>query len=159
MRAMLWNQPLESLRSRQGLRDLRGNKKPAGLPRVAECRYPALRTVIANGLDRTPFLCVIAKFFLIRIFRLFEDIGVTSVFIPLEVVGCGLAAQIAIDALIINVKLAGNVFWVFVCCVCHKFLKNMNSALSVGKHLNKKRAVPALRHRQAAGAEECAKSL
>ncbi|HTH20535.1 MAG TPA: hypothetical protein VL912_10660 [Candidatus Udaeobacter sp.] len=46
-----------------------------------------------------------------------------AVIVPLEVGGGGLAAQIAVDALIIDVESAWYVFWVFIRCVGHVSLK------------------------------------
>jgi len=46
-----------------------------------------------------------------------------AVVVPLEVGWRGLAAQIAIDALIIDIKLSFNVFSVFVSYVSHKFFR------------------------------------
>jgi hypothetical protein len=46
--------------------------------------------------------------------RLFEDEGVAAVIIAGEIVGCGFPAQIAIDALVIDIKRSGFVVFVSV---------------------------------------------
>jgi len=48
---------------------------------------------------------------------------VAAVVIPLEVGWRGFAAQIAIDALIIDVKLSFNIFSVFISDISHKFFR------------------------------------
>jgi len=42
-----------------------------------------------------------------------------AIIVPLEVGGRGLAAQIAVDALVIDVEFARYVFGVFVCDIGH----------------------------------------
>jgi hypothetical protein len=44
-----------------------------------------------------------------------------AVIVPLKVCGRGFAAQIAVDALIVDVKFAWYIFGVFVCDVGHGF--------------------------------------
>jgi hypothetical protein len=48
---------------------------------------------------------------------------VAAVIVAFKIGGSGLAAQIAVDALIIDVKFAGYVLGVFVRCVGHVSLK------------------------------------
>lgn len=80
-----------------------------------------LGAVVANGFDRATFLGLFTASFLVRIFRLFINIGIPAVFVALEIVRCRLAAQVAINALVIDVELSRYVFGIFVCDVCHKF--------------------------------------
>jgi hypothetical protein len=47
----------------------------------------------------------------------------TAVVVPLEIGGRSLAAQIAVDALLIDIELAGCVFGIFVGDVGHDFLR------------------------------------
>ena len=77
--------------------------------------------VVADGLDRAAFFGLIASGFFIRRLRLLGNVGVTAVLVPLEVFGCGLAAQVAINALVVNEELARDIFRIFVCSVSHKF--------------------------------------
>ena len=79
-----------------------------------------LSAVVANGFDRAAFLGFLATRFLVRIFRLLIDEGVTAVIVPFEIIRRGLAAQVAIDALIIYVIFAGDILRIFVRDVCHK---------------------------------------
>src|SRR5260221_453457 len=62
-----------------------------------------LSAVIANGLDRAALLGFSAAGFFFRRLGLLIDVGVTAVFIALEIVRRGFAAQVAINALIIHV--------------------------------------------------------
>ena len=60
-----------------------------------------------------------AKLQFFIIFGLLEDVGVATVIITLEIGRGGLAAKVAVDALIVHVEGAGDVLGVFVCCVSH----------------------------------------
>jgi hypothetical protein len=53
---------------------------------------------------------------------------VPAVFVALEICGSGLAAEIAIDALIVHVEFSVRVLAVFICWVCHlnELLKTEN---------------------------------
>ena len=77
------------------------------------------RAVVADGFNRAAFHRFFAHRFLLRILRLFVNVGVSAVVVPLEIGRRGFAAQIAIDALIIDVKFPGDIFRVFVCRICH----------------------------------------
>jgi hypothetical protein len=48
-----------------------------------------------------------------------QNLGMSAVVLPFEVRRRGLAAQIAVDALVVDVKIFWNIFRVFVCGVCH----------------------------------------
>ena len=48
-----------------------------------------------------------------------------AVIVPLEVGGRCFAAQIAVDALVIDVEFTGYVFGVFVCSIGHGFSRKM----------------------------------
>src|SRR5215469_9337385 len=77
--------------------------------------------VIADRFDRTAFHSFFAKSFFIRRLWLFIDVGMAAVIVSFEVGRRRFAAQIAVDALIIYVKLAGHVLGVFVCSIGHDF--------------------------------------
>jgi hypothetical protein len=62
----------------------------------------------------------LAERLLLGSFRLLEDEAVPAIIVALEVRGGGFAAQVAIDALIIDVEFSCDVVAVFVRCVCHK---------------------------------------
>jgi len=78
-----------------------------------------LVTIVTDGLDRAAFhrLAALGKF-LVGI-RLFEDIRVAFVFSAIEVVRCGFAAEVAVDALAIHIEFARYVFRIFVFAVSH----------------------------------------
>jgi hypothetical protein len=80
-----------------------------------------LRPVAADRFDRTNFHRFFAELFFFRGDRLFINIGMAGVVIAFEIGRRGLAAQIAVDALIIDVEFARYVFGVFVRCISHGF--------------------------------------
>jgi hypothetical protein len=53
------------------------------------------------------------------------DIGMAAIVVPFEIGGRSFAAQIAIDALIVDVEFARYVFGVFVCDIGHGFSRKM----------------------------------
>ena len=88
-----------------------------------------LRAVVADRFDRAAFHCLFAKSFFFRRFRLFIDIRVAAVVVPLEIGRRGFAAQIAIDALIIDIEFAWYVFGVFVRDIGHGFPRKVSGTL------------------------------
>jgi hypothetical protein len=76
-------------------------------------------SVVSDRLDRTAFHGLLAKSFLFRSLGLLEDVGVTTIFIALEVGGCRLAAKVAIDALVVAVVGARNILGIFVGYISH----------------------------------------
>jgi hypothetical protein len=82
-----------------------------------------LRAVVANGLDRTAFHRFFAKSFFVWCLRLFIDVGMAAVIVPLEIGRRGFAAQIAIDTLIIDIEFARYIFGVFVRDIGHGFFR------------------------------------
>jgi hypothetical protein len=89
---------------------------------IAACHLCAV-PVAADRFNRTPFHSFFAETFFIGRLRLLIDVGVTAVIIAFEIGRSCLAAQIAIDALIIDVEFPGYVLGVFVRCVSHVSLK------------------------------------
>ena len=81
-----------------------------------------LFSVAADGFNRATFHGFLALGFFIRSGRLFENVGITAVVVTREIARCRLAAQVAIDALVIDVVFSSDVFRVFVCDVSHKIL-------------------------------------
>src|SRR5207249_9829490 len=77
--------------------------------------------IIADRFDRTAFHRFFAKSFFFRRLWLFINVGMAAVTVPLEIGGRRFTAQIAVDALIIDVKFARYVFRVFVCRNGHGF--------------------------------------
>jgi hypothetical protein len=84
-------------------------------------RTTELLTVVSDRLDGAAFHGLLAESLLLGSLRLLEDIGVTTVLIPLEIGGCRLAAKITVDALVIAVISAGNVLGILVGYVSHSF--------------------------------------
>src|SRR5437867_6968149 len=70
--------------------------------------------VVADRFDRAAFHRFFAKPFFFRRLWLFIDVRVAAVIVSFEISRRGFAAQIAINALIIDVEFARYVFGVFV---------------------------------------------
>jgi hypothetical protein len=77
--------------------------------------------VVSDRFDRAAFHRFFAKAFFFGRLRLLVNVRVAAVIIPFEIRGRGFAAQIAVDALIIDVKFARYVLGVFVRGVGHVF--------------------------------------
>src|SRR5580658_4368182 len=80
--------------------------------------------VVADGFDRAAFHGFLAELFLVGAAWLLVDVGVTAVVVAAKIAGGGFAAKIAVDALIIDVIFAGNIFGIAVCDVSHSFLRS-----------------------------------
>ena len=78
-----------------------------------------LNAVVADGFHRAAFHGFAAEGFLGVAFGLLEDVAVPAVVIAGEVGWSSLAAEIAIDALIVDVILSFDVFGIFVSEVGH----------------------------------------
>jgi len=78
-------------------------------------------SVIANRFHRAAFHRFFAEYFFFWRLRLLVNEGVAAVVIPLEVCRGGFAAQITIDALIIDIEFARYVLGIFVRGVGHVF--------------------------------------
>jgi hypothetical protein len=91
-------------------------------PAVAPYHLGAV-PVVADRFDRAAFHRFFAETFFVGRLRLLVDVRVAAVIVPFEIRGSGLAAQIAVDALIIDVEFARYVLGVFVRCVGHVSLK------------------------------------
>ena len=70
---------------------------------------------------RATFHRFLAKRFFLGRLGLLVNVGVSAVVVPLEIGGGGFAAQIAVDALFIDVEFAGCVLGIFVGDVGHDF--------------------------------------
>jgi hypothetical protein len=77
--------------------------------------------IVADGFDWTSLHGFLAKCLLLRGDRLLKHIGVAAVVAAPEISGCGFPAQVAVNALVIAVKLSGHVFRVFIRNVGHRF--------------------------------------
>jgi len=90
------------------------------LPRALRKGTVGLSPVIANGLDGAAFFGFFAAGFFLRQLRLLGKVRVTTVFVAHKIVGRSFTAQVAVNALIINIVLARHVFRILVCNVSHK---------------------------------------
>ena len=95
-------------------------QSPHGVRR-SQIAATELCAVVPDRFDRAAFHRLFAKSFFFRRLRLFIDIRVAAVVVPLEIGRRGFAAQIAIDALIIDIEFACYVFGVFVRDIGHGF--------------------------------------
>src|SRR4029077_8870107 len=77
--------------------------------------------IVADGFNRTSFHGFLTKRLLLRGGRLLKHIGVAAVVAAPEISGCGVPAQVAVNALVIAVKLSGHVFRVFIRKFGHRF--------------------------------------
>jgi hypothetical protein len=78
-------------------------------------------TVVADCFDRAAFHRFLAKSFFFRAFWLFVNVGVAPVIISFKIGRRRFAAQIAVNALIIDIEFALYVLGVFVRGVGHVF--------------------------------------
>jgi hypothetical protein len=86
---------------------------------------PLTATIASDRFHGTPFHGFFAKRFLVRALGLFVDVGVTSVVVARKIGRRRLSAKIAIDALIIHVKLPAHILWILICNVSHNLLYNV----------------------------------
>src|SRR4051812_49783207 len=83
-----------------------------------------LRTAVtANGFDGTAFHGFLALGLFFWSGGLFKDVGIAAIIIASEVIRSRLAAEIAIDALVIDVVLSASVLGVAICNISHKCRK------------------------------------
>jgi hypothetical protein len=82
--------------------------------------------VVADGFDRATFHGFLAQLFLFGRTRLLIDVGIAAVIISAEIAGGGFAAEIAVDALVIDIIFAGNIFGIAVCDISHNFFRSIN---------------------------------
>jgi hypothetical protein len=78
-----------------------------------------LLAVATDGFYRASSQGFVAEGLFLVVLRLFEEVGVAAVVVTGEVGGCGLTAEVAVDALIIYVVSAGGILRVFVFEVSH----------------------------------------
>ena len=90
--------------------------------------------IIANGFDGTTFLGFLAAGFLFRRGGLFINERIAAVVVALEIIRSGLATEVAINALVVHVIFALDIFGVFICNVSHKVsTENMDLIERAGK--------------------------
>ena len=79
-----------------------------------------LSAVATDGLDGAAFHGFLAEGFFLGRLGLLIDKGVAPIVVALEIGRGRLTAQVAVDALIIDIEFSVYIFRVFVCSVCHK---------------------------------------
>src|SRR5687767_12320022 len=92
-------------------------------PQIAgwiDSRRRALKTVTPDRLDRAVVEGVFAQRLFLGRFRLLEDVGESCFIVADEVRWRGLAAQIAVDALRIDVVAAGCLARHLIVGICHE---------------------------------------
>jgi hypothetical protein len=77
--------------------------------------------IVADRFDGAAFHRFFAETFFVWRLGLLINVRVAAVIVPFEIRGGGFAAQVAIDALIIDIEFARYVFGVFVRGVGHVF--------------------------------------
>ena len=95
-------------------------KETRGLGRARVLERTGLFAVAADGFHRATFHGFLALRLFLRGRGLLENVGVPPVIVAREIVRRGLAAEITIDALVVDVILAGRVLRVFIRNVSHK---------------------------------------
>ncbi len=100
----------------------RSTKSPQALAAGVVKRPMWLGAVVANSFNRAAFLGLFATRLFLWRRGLLENVRIPAVFVPLKILGCGLTAQIAVNALVVNVVLARSVLGIFICSVSHRFL-------------------------------------
>src|SRR5947209_14446637 len=83
----------------------------------------SLAAVVSDGFNRATFHRLFAEAFFFRRLRLFVDVRMTAVVVAFEIRRRSFAAQIAVDALLIDVEFTGCVFGIFVGDVGHDFVR------------------------------------
>ena len=86
----------------------------------ADFNFTKLLAVIADRFYGATFLGFPAAGFFLRIFGLLIDEGIAAVVVAFEIIRGCFAAEIAVNALIIDVEFAAGVFWISVRNVSHK---------------------------------------
>jgi hypothetical protein len=76
-------------------------------------------SVVANGFHGTAFHRFLAKLLFVGTRGLLENVRVAAIIIAAKIAGSGLAAQVTVDTLVIDIILAGEVFGIAVCDVSH----------------------------------------
>jgi hypothetical protein len=95
----------------------------------------SLGPVVSDRFDGAAFLGFVAKRFFLRRFGLLVDVGVPAVVVPLEVGRRGLAAEITIDALIVDVEFPLYVLGIFIRDIGHRLNFGGLGARKVGNFI------------------------
>jgi hypothetical protein len=84
-----------------------------------------LATVAADSFHGAPLHRFFAKRFFVGALRLFVDVRVTTVVVARKICRGRLSAKIAVNALIIHVKLPTYILRILICNVSHNLLYNV----------------------------------
>jgi len=88
---------------------------------VVDRRYTILRAIVTDGFHGATFHRFLAEPFFFRRFRLLVNVGMAAVVVAFEIGRRSLAAQIAVDTLVIDIEFTSYVFRVLICGVGHIF--------------------------------------
>lgn len=86
---------------------------------VKNLEIRGLFAVVADCLDRAAVHGFLAQLGFFVVLRLFVDVGMPTVVVSREVGGGRLPAKVAVDALIVDVKLSSDVFRILVRYISH----------------------------------------
>ena len=89
-------------------------------PPPARAKRSELHPVTADRLDRTSFHRLFTQVCFLIALRLLENVAVSAVVIPCKIRGRRFTAEIAIDALIVDVIFAADILRVFVGEISHE---------------------------------------
>ena len=78
--------------------------------------------VVPDRFDRAVVHRILAERFFFLVLRLLVDVGEAFFVVALEVRGSGLATEIAVDALGVDVIAAGRLAGHFVVGICHEYV-------------------------------------
>ena len=109
----LSSKPRHSCRRRLAAVHFAGKRPPAGVIALS------VLGVVADRLDGAALHGLLAESLLLGGLGLLVDIGVTAILVALEVGGCGFAAKIAIDALVVAVVGSCDILGILVGYVGH----------------------------------------
>ena len=85
-------------------------------------RPPLQKLAVAtDGFDRAAFHGFFAERFFFWTLRLLVNVRMAAVVVPFKIRRRSLAAEVAVDALIVDVKLSFDIFGVFVSDISHSF--------------------------------------
>jgi hypothetical protein len=77
-------------------------------------------TVVADGFDRAAFHGLLTGGFFFGSSRLLHHVRISAIIPSGVILGGGFAAQVAVDALVVDEVLASDVFGIPICNVSHK---------------------------------------
>src|SRR5205807_4019951 len=79
-----------------------------------------LSAVVTDGFDGATFHRFLAKRFFLGRLGLLVNEGVSAVVVAFVIRRRGFPAEVAVDALIVDVEFTIDIFWIFICRVGHR---------------------------------------